>query len=180
MTPSELSIHRLAGNVNTQQAASGAKQSLEQSTSGACGAQTIGHRMQLQASLAPFSTQADATSQQQASKRIFCFYDIQDELRPQDLNGCLCSHVVYSYVAVRKNLSFIAGKKGKLKRFKNHDLVSVCAYNFAITCKYLKTTAWLIGATAFAWPFCDHLKSHPRNWLVVVNASLPLVCNVFN
>lgn len=47
------------------------------------------------------------------TKKVFCFYDIQDELRPQDLNACLCTHVVYSYVAVRKNLSFIAGKKGE-------------------------------------------------------------------
>lgn len=86
---------------------------------GACGPQTIGHRMQLQANLAPFlsstatPTATDSNGKQLQSKRIFCFYDIQDELRPQDLNGCLCSHVVYSYVAVRKNLSFIAGKKGK-------------------------------------------------------------------
>lgn len=56
--------------------------------------------------------------QQQAAdnpviKTVFCFYDIQDNFRPQDLNPCLCTHVVYSYVAVRKNLSFIAGKKGE-------------------------------------------------------------------
>lgn len=47
------------------------------------------------------------------AKKVFCFYDIQDDFRPQDLNPCLCTHVVYSYVAVRKNLSFIAGKKGE-------------------------------------------------------------------
>lgn len=48
------------------------------------------------------------------TKKVFCFYDIQDDFRPQDLNPCLCTHVVYSFVAVRKNLSFIAGRKGKL------------------------------------------------------------------
>lgn len=53
-------------------------------------------------------------SQTELDKKLFCFYDIQDDFRPQDLNPCLCTHVVYSYVAVRKNLSFIAGKKGEL------------------------------------------------------------------
>lgn len=65
-----------------------------------CQPQTVGLQQQL----------AGAES---TAKKVFCFYDIQDDFRPQDLNPCLCTHVVYSYVAVRKNLSFIAGKKGE-------------------------------------------------------------------
>lgn len=71
---------------------------LTASTDSSCPSHTIGHK--------PEQSSED-------TKKIFCFYDIQDELRPQELNPCLCSHVVYSYVAMRKNLSFIAGKKGK-------------------------------------------------------------------
>lgn len=69
-----------------------------------CQSQTLGQRLAKEQSGAEYT------------KKVFCFYDIQDDFRPQDLNPCLCSHVVYSYVAVRKNLSFIAGKKGKCRR----------------------------------------------------------------
>lgn len=67
-----------------------------------CQSQIAGAQQQQQQQQAPLDI-----------KKLFCFYDIQDDFRPQDLNPCLCTHVVYSYVAVRKNLSFIAGKKGK-------------------------------------------------------------------
>ena len=46
-------------------------------------------------------------------KRIVCYYRIEDEFRPFDLDPCLCTHIVYSYVAVKENFAFIAGKKGK-------------------------------------------------------------------
>lgn len=69
-----------------------------------CQANTLGQRLAGQS-----QRQLDST------KKVFCFYDIQDDFRPQDMNPCLCTHVVYSYVAVRKNLSFIAGKKGKFQ-----------------------------------------------------------------
>lgn len=83
-----------------------------------CGPQTIGQRM---ISLSGGSTGNGSRSKERvasanaldATKKVFCFYDIQDDFRPQDLNPCLCTHVIYSYVAVRRNLSFIAGKKGK-------------------------------------------------------------------
>lgn len=87
-------------------------QLIQQKTSSTfCHSQTVGH----QGKSAPPSTNQEQPEQQQQppGKKVFCFYDIQDDFRPQDLNPCLCTHVVYSYVAVRKNLSFIAGKKGK-------------------------------------------------------------------
>lgn len=49
-------------------------------------------------------------------QRIVCFYRVEDEFRPFDLNPCLCTHIVYSYVAVKENFAFIAGKKGKTNR----------------------------------------------------------------
>jgi hypothetical protein len=45
-------------------------------------------------------------------KKIVCFYRVEDQFRPYDLDPCLCTHVIYSYVAVRENFAFIAGKKG--------------------------------------------------------------------
>lgn len=68
-----------------------------------CQPQTVGQR----------SNQQQQQQHSDWPKKVFCFYDFQDDFRPQDLNPCLCTHVVYSYVAVRKNLSFIAGRKGK-------------------------------------------------------------------
>lgn len=47
------------------------------------------------------------------NKRIVCYYRVEENFRPYDLDACLCTHVIYSYVAVKENLSFIAGKKGK-------------------------------------------------------------------
>lgn len=79
------------------------------SQAGFCQSQTVGQRAQ---------TPAGA----EQVKKVFCFYDIQDDFRPQDLNPCLCTHVVYSYVAVRKNLSFIAGKKGESLSFLARSL----------------------------------------------------------
>lgn len=71
-----------------------------------------GHKQQMGLYCQPHTVGQQAQSIE-ATKRVFCFYDIQDDFRPQDLNPCLCTHVVYSYVAVRKNLSFIAGRKGE-------------------------------------------------------------------
>lgn len=48
-------------------------------------------------------------------KKLVCFYRVEDEYRPYDLDPCLCTHIVYSYVAVKENFAFIAGKKGKWK-----------------------------------------------------------------
>ncbi|KAH7637503.1 mite allergen-like protein [Dermatophagoides farinae] len=48
-------------------------------------------------------------------KKLVCFYRVEDEYRPYDLDPCLCTHIVYSYVAVKENFAFIAGKKGDLK-----------------------------------------------------------------
>ena len=47
-------------------------------------------------------------------KNLVCFYRVEDEYRPYDLDPCLCTHIVYSYVAVKENFAFIAGKKGEL------------------------------------------------------------------
>ena len=47
-------------------------------------------------------------------KRLVCYYRIEDDFRPYDLDPCLCTHIIYSYVAVKDNFAFIAGKKGKL------------------------------------------------------------------
>lgn len=46
-------------------------------------------------------------------KRIVCYYRVEQNFRPYDLDPCLCTHVVYSYVAIRDNFAFVAGKKGK-------------------------------------------------------------------
>lgn len=74
-------------------------------------------------------------------KKIFCFYEIQDDFRPQELNSCLCSHVVYSYVAMRKNLSFIAGKKGKLSRAQS----AVVAWNLELASSELELRSFTSG-----------------------------------
>lgn len=47
-------------------------------------------------------------------KRLVCYYRVEESFRPYDLDPCLCTHIVYSYVAVKDNFAFIAGKKGKL------------------------------------------------------------------
>ncbi|KAI2796869.1 hypothetical protein BLOT_014566 [Blomia tropicalis] len=52
---------------------------------------------------------------QTPNKRIVCYYRIEDEFRPYDLDPCLCTHIIYSFVAVKDNFAFIAGKKGDLK-----------------------------------------------------------------
>lgn len=98
-----------------------------QTESSFCQPQTVGYRASGQPS-------ADWNR-----KKLFCFYDIQDDFRPQDLNPCLCTHVVYSYVAVRKNLSFIAGKKGKFnwKTTKTLliDNVGRCCFEATASCR---------------------------------------------
>lgn len=48
-----------------------------------------------------------------SKKRIVCYYRVEENFRPYDLDPCLCTHVVYSYVAIKENLAFIAGKKGE-------------------------------------------------------------------
>lgn len=55
-----------------------------------------------------------------ARKRLVCYYRIEDDFRPYDLDPCLCTHIVYSYVAVKENFAFIAGKKGKLPVSVSH------------------------------------------------------------
>ena len=50
--------------------------------------------------------------QQIPKKNIVCFYRVEDEFRPYDVDPCLCTHLIYSYVAVKENFAFIAGKKG--------------------------------------------------------------------
>ena len=47
-------------------------------------------------------------------KRLVCYYRVEESFRPYDLDPCLCTHIIYSYVAVKDNFAFIAGKKGKL------------------------------------------------------------------
>ena len=117
---------------------------------GFCPPHTVGHQRHRHMASAPPPTQTTSSNsgadpqqqaeqqQQQLGKKVFCFYDIQDDFRPQDLNACLCTHVVYSYVAVRKNLSFIAGKKGKSRwgeRFRRaaqiHPFLSLSLSLFA-------------------------------------------------
>lgn len=46
-------------------------------------------------------------------RRLVCYYRVEESFRPYDLDPCLCTHIVYSYVAVKDNFAFIAGKKGK-------------------------------------------------------------------
>ena len=50
---------------------------------------------------------------QTAKKRLICYYRVEEAFRPYDLDPCLCTHVIYSYVAIKENFAFIAGKKGK-------------------------------------------------------------------
>jgi hypothetical protein len=47
-----------------------------------------------------------------------CYYRVEENFRPYDLDPCLCTHVVYSYVAIRDNFAFIAGKKGEESIFR--------------------------------------------------------------
>ncbi|OTF77275.1 mite allergen-like protein (Chitinase-like), partial [Euroglyphus maynei] len=54
-------------------------------------------------------------------KKLVCFYRVEDEYRPYDLDPCLCTHIVYSYVAVKENFAFIAGDLKYLSALRNRN-----------------------------------------------------------